>query len=78
VYLEQSGELSRRGQVRLAERVRAVVQRQLLGLAWGHGPGEEILEEALPALESGDESPYAVAARIVRAMGVSTATGTPS
>jgi LAO/AO transport system kinase len=78
VYLERSGELSRRRQARLAERVRAVVQRQLLTFAWRHGPGEELLEEALPALESGSESPYAVAARIVRAMGLSTATGTPS
>jgi LAO/AO transport system kinase len=77
-YLQRTGELSRRRQARLAERVRAVVQRQLLTLAWAHGKGEEVLREALPALESGDESPYAVAARIVRAMGVTTATGTSS
>jgi LAO/AO transport system kinase len=67
-YLERSGELSRRRKRRLAERVRGVVQRQLLSLAWRSGPGERILEEALPALESGAESPYAVAARIVRAI----------
>ncbi|CAN5696327.1 methylmalonyl Co-A mutase-associated GTPase MeaB [soil metagenome] len=68
VYLQESGALSRRRQARLAERVRAVVDRRLRTLAWLAGPGEQILEDALPALESGDESPYAVAARIVREM----------
>lgn len=71
VYLEESGELSRRRQARLAERVRAVVDRRLQRLAWVSGPGEGILEEALPALESGEESPYAVASRIVQALGTS-------
>jgi LAO/AO transport system kinase len=65
-YLEESGELSRRRQRRLAERVRSVVERQLKMLAWLRGTGEAILREALPRLESGDESPYSVAARIVR------------
>ena len=68
VYLEESGELSRRRQRRLAERVRAVVERRLQRLAWVRGPGESILEESLPALESGEESPYAVAGRIVEAV----------
>ncbi|HEV2131820.1 MAG TPA: methylmalonyl Co-A mutase-associated GTPase MeaB [Longimicrobiaceae bacterium] len=67
-YLEETGELSRRRQSRMAERVRAVVDRQLKLLAWREGAGEEILEEALPDLESGDESPYSVAARIVQAV----------
>jgi LAO/AO transport system kinase len=66
VYLEESGELSRRRQRRLAERVRSVVERQLKRLAWLHGSGEEILRDALPGLESGEESPYTVGARIVR------------
>ncbi|MDP9349628.1 MAG: methylmalonyl Co-A mutase-associated GTPase MeaB [Gemmatimonadota bacterium] len=70
VYLEESGELSRRRQSRLAERVRAVVERRIRRLAWVDGGGEEILEESLPALESGAESPYTVAARIVREIGV--------
>ena len=67
-YLQESGELSRRRQGRLAERVRGVVDRQLRLLAWAEGPGNEILEKALPDLASGDESPYSVAARIVRAL----------
>ena len=69
VYLEESGELSRRRQRRLAERVRAVVERRLQRLAWVSGPGEQMLQDSLPALESGDESPYAVATRIVQALG---------
>lgn len=76
-YLEATGELSARRQQRLAERVRAVVERQLQQLAWSAGGGEALLEQALPALESGEESPYSVAARIVRATGVNTAAGSP-
>ena len=72
VYLRESGELSRRRQSRLAERVRAVVERQMRKLAWVDGQGEQILEESLPALESGAESPYTVSARIVRAIGAET------
>lgn len=71
VYLHGSGELSRRRQARLAERVRAVVERRLQRLAWRMGPGEEILAESLPALEAGELSPYAVAERIVKELGVS-------
>jgi LAO/AO transport system kinase len=63
VYLHHSGELSRR---RLAERVRAVVERRLRRL----GPGEEIVSESLRALEWGELSPYAVAERIVKEPGV--------
>ncbi len=74
-YLEATGELSARRQQRLAERVRAVVERRLQQLAWSAGGGEAQLEQALPALESGDESPYSVAARIVRATGVNTVAG---
>ncbi|HEX6912227.1 MAG TPA: hypothetical protein VF142_17620, partial [Longimicrobium sp.] len=68
-YLEDSGELSRRRQARLAERVRAVVERRLQRLAWELGPGEEILSGSLAALEAGEVSPYAVADRIVNELG---------
>jgi LAO/AO transport system kinase len=70
-HLVDTGELSRRRQARLAERVRAVVDRQLRVLAWRDGGAQRILEESLDALESGEQSPYGVAARIVREMGVS-------
>lgn len=69
VYLEQTGELGRRRQARLAERVRAVVDRRLRTLAWTGGRGETILQQALPALAAGSESPYTVAAQIVRLLG---------
>jgi LAO/AO transport system kinase len=65
-YLKDTGELSIRRQRRLAERVRAVVERRLQRLAWVQGRGQEILGESLPAVERGEESPYAVAERIVR------------
>ena len=68
-YLRESGELAERRRRRLAERVRGVVDRELRRAVWERGRGEAMLEEALPALESGDESPYSVAARIVRAAG---------
>lgn len=66
LYLRESGELSRRRQRRLAERVRAVVERRLQRLAWVQGRGEEILASSLPEVERGEQSPYAVAERIVR------------
>ena len=70
VYLEDSGELSRRRQARLAERVRAVVERRLQRMAWRSGRGEEILDASLAALETGETSPYAVAEEIVNELGV--------
>lgn len=69
-YLEDSGELSRRRQARLAERVRAVVERRLQRLVWQRGHGEEILAGSLAELERGELSPYAVAERIVDELGV--------
>jgi LAO/AO transport system kinase len=74
VYLEQSGELSKRRRRRYAERTRAAVDRELKRLAWRAGQGEQILADALPALESGDESPYSVASRIVRELGFESGT----
>lgn len=70
VYLEASGELSRRRRARLAERVRAVVERRLQRMAWRSGRGEEILGASLAALETGETSPYAVAEEIVNELGV--------
>jgi len=68
VYLRESGELSARRRRRLAERVRGVVDREVRRIVWERTGGEEMLADALPALESGAESPYSVAARIVRAL----------
>lgn len=74
VYLEASGALSVRRRARLAERVRAVVERRLQRLAWRDGSGEALLEAALPALEAGETSPYEVAGRIVAGLGVGVTT----
>jgi LAO/AO transport system kinase len=65
-WLEESGEAERRRAARSAQRVREVVERQLKEMAWRERGGEALLEEALPALENGAETPYEVAARIVR------------
>jgi LAO/AO transport system kinase len=68
-WLADSGELSRRRQARLAERVRAVVDRSLRARVWMSGGGEAVLEESLPDLEAGRTSPYEIAARIVGRLG---------
>lgn len=65
-WLEASGEAVERREARLAQRVREVVDRQLREMVWREQGGEALLEEALPALRNGEESPYDVAARIVR------------
>lgn len=66
-WLRESGELARRREARLLQRVREVVQRRLLREAWMESGGEEMLADALPAMLEGEETPYGVAARIVRA-----------
>lgn len=68
VYLQESGELMRRRRNRLVERTRAVVDRELRRLVWRDGEGEKILQESLSLLDEGSETPYSVAARIVRAL----------
>ena len=67
-WLDSSSERTRRRRQRLAERVREQVARRLHLAAWQPETGAALLEEALPGLESGDISPYEVAARIVRAV----------
>lgn len=64
-WLEESGELSRRRRARMAERVREVVERELRRMTWVEGSGSAILEREAAALESGETTPYEVAARIV-------------
>jgi LAO/AO transport system kinase len=64
-WLTDSGELGVRRQKRLSERVRDEVARLLLRRAWTERGGQDALEEALPALDAGETTPYEVAARIV-------------
>ena len=66
-WLEASGELTNRRRTRLAERVREQVARTLQRVAWQEKGGAAELESSLDTLVNGDETPYDVAARIVRA-----------
>jgi LAO/AO transport system kinase len=66
VWLERSGERSRRRRRRLAERVRQEVDRALHERVWTERGAEGILESEVEALEHGDASPWEVAARIVQ------------
>ena len=67
-WLDRSGHRSSRRRQRLAERVREQVARRLQVLTWAERGGAALLADALPALEAGEQSPYEVAARIVRAV----------
>ena len=67
-WLDASGERSKRRRQRLSERVREQVARRLQQLAWQQKQGARLLAESLPDLETGRATPYAVAARIVRAV----------
>jgi GTPase len=65
-WLAGSGELKRRRRDRLRRRVRQAVERELQSRAWESG--EPLLRDAMPELEAKTATPYAVAARIVRAL----------
>lgn len=67
-WLGTSGELSIRRRKRLSERVREAVERQLQNVVWRECGGDRILEDSLPDMESGQDTPYAVADRIVKAV----------
>ncbi|NLG61547.1 MAG: methylmalonyl Co-A mutase-associated GTPase MeaB [Candidatus Cloacimonetes bacterium] len=68
-WLRESGELLERRRTRVADRVRDEVHRMLDRQVWQERGGEAILESSLDALVAGAETPYDVAARIVRAAG---------
>jgi LAO/AO transport system kinase len=65
-WLRESGELVRRRRARAAARVKEVVERRIAEIVWVERGGEALLDESLPALEEGRETPYTIAARIVR------------
>ena len=64
-WLVQSGERERRRSARLAERVREEVERSMRARIWRLNGGDELLREALPALERGERTPYEVVERIL-------------
>jgi len=67
-WLVSSGELERRREGRLRERVRETVERRLRALAWRDLDGERILDEEMPDLVAGRRTPIEVAARIAAAV----------
>jgi LAO/AO transport system kinase len=67
-WLDVTGERMGRRRHRLGERVREQVARGLDRLAWKQSGGEALLADALPDLEQGRLTPYALAARILLAV----------
>jgi len=67
-WLQTSGELSRRRRARFAERVREAVDRRMQTVVWTDRQGQATLDAALDDLESGIQTPYDVADRIVNAV----------
>jgi LAO/AO transport system kinase len=67
-WAEASGALARKRRERLDRRVREAVARSLAIEVWRRRGGDAILQEVLPALETGELTPYQAAARIVRAL----------
>ncbi len=64
-FLERSGELRDRRARRLRERVIEVAERLVRGRLWSNDATRQALEDALPALEQGETSPFEVAARLL-------------
>jgi LAO/AO transport system kinase len=60
-YLERSGTLRARRRERLRERVVEVVEDKTRRRLWGDAATNAWLEERLPALESGDATPFGIA-----------------
>ena len=77
-YLERSGVLQVRRRARLRERVVDVVEQRVRRRLWRDPATLAWLETQLPALESGETTPLAVAERLlVRSIAAGTLTGTP-
>jgi len=64
----ETGELTRRRRKRLEERVREQVERAIRVRAWHEGPGQQLLADAIDAMERGERSPYEVANRVLAAV----------
>ena len=60
-YLERSGTLRTRRRARLRERVVEVVEHKTRRRLWGDAATNAWLEERLPSLESGAETPFGIA-----------------
>jgi LAO/AO transport system kinase len=60
-YLEQSGELQRRRRQRLREQVIEITEHRLRRRLWSDAATRTFLDERLPAIELGRETPFGVA-----------------
>lgn len=64
-FLTDTGELHKRRQLRMKERVKEAVDLRLQDVAWRQKGGQALLDAALDALEKGETTPYIIADRIV-------------
>ncbi len=67
-HLVESGELERRRRARAADRVREVVERELLRVARTAAGAPEIVGAGLDRVEAGEETPYSLARRILEGL----------
>ncbi|OGU27066.1 MAG: hypothetical protein A3K13_11340 [Gemmatimonadetes bacterium RIFCSPLOWO2_12_FULL_68_9] len=64
-WMRRSGELERRRRERARIRVRDVVERELRRAAWSSTATDEVLREGLDRIQTGEATPYSVAAAIL-------------
>jgi LAO/AO transport system kinase len=64
-WMSRSGELERRRRERARIRVRDVVERELRRAAWSSTATDEALREGLDRIQTGEATPYSVAAAIL-------------
>jgi LAO/AO transport system kinase len=67
-FLEMSGGLAVRRRARAAGRVRDVVERELRRVSWAQEGVRRMLEEGVPEIVSGRETPYSLAGAIIDAL----------
>lgn len=64
-FLDQSGEMVERRRGRAAQRIRAVVRRELGRLVWARPEAEVLLAEGLDRIERGDATPYSISREVI-------------
>ncbi len=67
-WLEASGTMRERRRRRLEERTREVVDRALVRWVWDETAAEQSIRDRLDDLETGQVSPYELAAQILDAL----------
>ena len=67
-WLEESGQLEARRRDRAEGRIRDVVNRELMRIAWRRDEVAELLRQGVAEIAVGEETPYSVSRRIVEAL----------